>query len=264
MGSQTVNSWKRSCSRQIVLYLEIGGGLVAVLAILVFVALLIPGASPDMRSLIISGGLAIFLFVALAVVLVWGVSQANWRAAGLDAIFAPYGLAGRPYLINGRQYLGQYQGRNLNAYFSRGPTLEIYLAANLYTRMAIGTEDALGAGLAQALKIPQLRVDHPAYGSLAASAIDEGWGQAFLADPQAREIIPRLARTEGIYELRTITVQPDALVFRLIHLELGSLTAGRLQNCLSDLLALARVAEALPPPAERLEPSRLERNSHYR
>ncbi len=57
MGSQTLNSWMRGCSRQIQIILGIGGAVLLVFGGLVGLALSVPGATPNTRNLIIAGGL---------------------------------------------------------------------------------------------------------------------------------------------------------------------------------------------------------------
>jgi hypothetical protein len=264
VSSQTVNSWRRGCFRQVLLYLGVGGVAILVLGGLFALALSIPGASPDTRALIIGGGLIGIFAIAMVGVIVWGVLSNRRRAAWLDGVFSPAGLAGKPYLMNGRKFHGQAFGRAVEVYFSRGPLFEFYVAANLHTRMAIGTRDALGGSLAQTLKLTPLEIDGLADPNQAASAYDAAWGRSLLSDPQAAPIIQRLIRAEGPYELRHIAVQPDALVLRLIRPALSEITAERMRACLLDLVDLAKIAEALPPPRERLVPSRLEHNSHYR
>jgi len=251
------------CSRQALLSL-----VLITLGILVFSGLVFgvlwlsgPDASPNTRGVLL--GIAAFaLFgLLLAGVLAWGFAGIRSRARLLDAAFAPAGLSGRSYGLIGRQYHGLIRGRPVDAYLERGPTLEIYVASNLGTRMAVGTRDDLGLGLARTLNQQPLEIADPNFRNLSASTKDETWTRDLLADPHAREILLRLAQAEGPYELRHVVIQPDALVLRLVRPLMSSLNPANLHGWTDDLLALARIAETLPPPRERLEPSRLERNS---
>ena len=70
------------------------------------------------------------------------------RASQLDEAFKPLGLDGKMYLTNGRQYHGTVQGRRVDIYFYRGPTLEIFVEANVKSRIGIGVKSSVGAAVA--------------------------------------------------------------------------------------------------------------------
>jgi hypothetical protein len=165
------------------------------------------------------------------------------------------------YFLNGRQYHGLVGGRQVDAYFYRGPTLDLYLGANVKTRLGVGAKSGAGRVVAGVLKRQPLAVADPDLQRLALFAHDDAWAGALLADPTARAALLRLTRDEGGYEIRQLSFQPEAVFLGLYHTDLRRITAESLRQWVDDLNALARAAEALPPPAEILAATTLERTT---
>ncbi len=249
MDSRTINAWKSGCTRQLIIYAGLAVVMLAALVLLVVFAMVVPGpqATPDDRAGYLMWGLLIEVAFTLVVILAWGAIQIRRRAVLLDAAFAPAGLHGKPYLLNGRQYKGEFKGQSVTILFYRGPTLEITLSAGMKNRLTVGTRDDPGFTLARQFKVSPIETGDPAYRDLAVSTADPVWGRELLGDPAARELFLRLlfVGADGVrpYELRQVVFQPGAVVLRLVRPELKSITPASALSWLHDLDELVSIAE---------------------
>jgi len=183
------------------------------------------------------------------------------RQRQLDAAFTPLGLVGSIYLLNGRQYHGTAGGRRVDAYFYRGPTLDIYVGTPLKTRLGLGTKDSVGQAVAGLLNRRPIALDDPELSRLNVFPLDEEWSRALLADAIARAAILRLTADEGPFELRQVILQPESLLLRLHRTRQRNITPENVRQWHTDLLTVARIAESLPPPQQTAEPSGMERTA---
>jgi hypothetical protein len=185
------------------------------------------------------------------------------RQRRLDAVFTPLGLEGQRYMLTGRQYHGAVEGRPVSVRFYRGPMLELHLGTSLQTRFGVAEEGSTTLGLARLLGRQPLALDDPALRGLHVFALDEGWARSLLARPQAQALARRLLSAGESWALvRQVVLGPGALRLRLYHnkrLFTYDVTPEEARRWLEDLLALVRVAEALPAPAVTAEESTAER-----
>ncbi len=258
---KTLKAWLASCGGQAIIstvasIVVLCG--VAAIAVASFVIPLPPEYEDERFFLFIGLFVVFFLFVMAAVVGI-GVLVISRRARQFDAAFTPLGLTGSGYLTNGRQYHGTYLGRQVDVYFYRGPTLDIYIASPLRTRMGIATKNALGSMASSVANRPPLDTGDPAYTFLSIYPHDERWARELLADPNARESILRLTQAPGPFELTNLLVQPEALQLKLYRTQTGRVTPDAVRDWLKDMLTVVRAAEGLPAPAELLQSSNLER-----
>lgn len=212
------------------------------------------------EALILAVPMAGFVLTCLGGALGVGWWMLSRRAQQLDAAFAPLGLTGKMYLTNGRQYHGPIGGRPADVYFQRGPTLEIYLSTTVKTRLSLGAKDRVGAAVAGWLKREPFDLGSD-YAAFTGYALDEPWARALLDDAEVKAAIQRLMTPVGGVEIRQLFFQPEAVQLRLAYTNLKHITAENARQWLDDLRALARAAEALPPPAQTAEASQLERNA---
>jgi hypothetical protein len=199
----------------------------------------------------------LLLAIGLALVLICSSAQLARRRRQLDAIFRPLGLEGRSYFQNGRQYHGSFSGRQVDVYLSRGPQLEIYLEAPLKTRLSLSPPDKLIEWAEKKASQKAVHSEDPALSRLVIYTADEAWTQALLSDPESSAVLQRLTAStfSGSPQVK---LQPDALALRLYHIQIEQMTSESIRQKLSDLLSLARQAEALPPPEKVLQASPLE------
>ncbi len=260
-----MNRYLRFRSRSCLIWILIQ--LVFVLLILcVLASLLFPlsssSGSADQALLLIPAAICGLAAVISAGVIAWGVWANRSRAIQLDQAFQPYGLVGSQYLTIGRQFHGVHRRRNIDVYFNRGPTLEIYVSTPVRTRLGIGTRN-LVASLAGGLTNRQpLQTDDPDYAGLYFYPLDEAWSRKLIADPQVKAAILRMVADDiGPGAVRSLILRPGALhvTQRYFHTEI--ITPENVHDWMEDLFTIVEAAERLPDPEFVAEPGRLERYS---
>ncbi|MBN2147958.1 MAG: hypothetical protein JW726_11240 [Anaerolineales bacterium] len=261
--NRLLRGWGAGCMRSLAIRIIAGVIVLCVASSLIVVTMVmpLPADLEEYRPILWALGFVAFLglFTVGAVALFLVIK--NRRAGQFDAIFGPLGLHGSGYLTNGRQYHGQTGGRQADVYFYRGPTLDLYLASPLRTRMGIGNRSALGSMAAGMINRPALQTNYPELSQLAIYPIDERWGGELLEHPQARAIIQRLMNSQGSFEIRNLLLQPESIQLKLSRIHLAMINAENVRGWFSDLQELANIAEGLPAPSVTAQPSSLERSS---
>ena len=258
-----LKAWGAGCTRTLfislgVVFLIFGAFLG--LAILVFL-LPIPY---EQRIYIFLGGLFLVLSLAIAFAFIWGVWSISRNRRKLDDAFSPLGLTGNAYMWNGRQYHGLLHGRQVDVYFYRGPSMDIYIASRLTTRLGIGLKGRKNQPFSIGMNQAELLINDPAMADIGVYSIDEHWGRELLDDPFARAIILRLTALQTGLEFRNLMFQPEALHFHIHYINPGTLTPENVRIWITDLFDLAKVAESLSPPGVTDAASSLERKARLR
>lgn len=248
--------WARSLVIRIIVALCMVGGFLCV----TLVTILLP-IDQDVKIYLWVGLVIVFTLTVIAGVAIWGIQHIRRRTAELDQAFMPLGLEGRMYLLTGRQYHGHYQGYPLHVYFSRGPNVEIFLDANLETRIGIGRRGAIEKAAANLLDKAPLKLEDPAFDHLVVYPLDRDWSEALLAEPVAREIVLRLTTESSPVDLRSISVTPAAVRFEARYISTSHITPEAVRTWVSDLATLTRLAESLPQPTVQAVESRMESTS---
>lgn len=246
----------RSLGLQALIWLAVLG-LLGLAALTGLVIALFTGAE-DTAPLVI-GGLVVAVLLLPVLMLGMVVVILGRRNRRLDEAFGSVGLRGRSYTLSGRQWHGTLQGRQVDAYFTPEPLLDLYVSAVPRTRLVIGTPSMLDRALDKMLKPEPVRPGDPAFERLSCYAADREWGRALFDDGEARQATLRLAADEGPVEMRQVEIRPDAVQLRAYRMKVGEITPGKVQGWLGDLVALAHHAEALPPPREPVEPGGADR-----
>jgi len=241
-------------------------GVVAVYVFTIFVGFFLvplgrmsrtPGA--DGTEIFLPFGIGAFLLMVLpAIVAYFGFRARNGR---FDRMFGALGLAGFPYGFQYRRYDGTFGGRRFQGFFSRGPRFALEADVAVWTRCGItaGSGDTrLLAGLAG--KRP-IRFAVPAFDGLDVFGEEEAWVRRFLAEPGVPVLLARLLRFEGPFARRQLVLRPGALNVTF-HLSTAFMSwipsAAQVRDWADALVALAEIAERVPPPEVPLAPNRLE------
>jgi hypothetical protein len=258
--NKLLKAWWAGCARSIFISLVLLIILFGVLLGLVILVFLVPIPN-DQHIYFLMGGFFLILFLMITCALLWGVWSINRHSQKLDAALLPLGLTGDAYMLNGRQYHGILNGRQADVYFYRGPSLDIYIASPLNTRLGIGLKGPKNHPNSVGLNSPELAINDPDLAHTSIYSLDEDWGRELLEHPLARAAILRLTALQPGLEFRNLLFQPEALHFQVHHINPGTITPENLRIWVYDLLDLIRIAESLPSPRVTAAASSLERKA---
>jgi hypothetical protein len=261
--SKLLKAWSAGCGGRILIAITVFTIGMAVFLGLIIFAVSLPVPANQRLSLVLGG---FFLFSCLVIVgiLLWGARSRRQITQVLDAVFTRCGLAGRPYLWNGRQYHGMLNGHQVDSYFYRGPSLDIYIAAPLHTRLGIGLKGWMNR-IASRVKDQSLLISSdPDLAHLDIFSLDEPWGKGLLGQPQARQAILRLTGLQPGLEFRNLLFQPEAIHYQLHRLNRCSITQENVLSWLADLENLTEIAASLPLPSIRDEATAFENKARLK
>ena len=210
----------------------------------------------DMPLLAMAGPLCILPMGMLAILLpiiAWRI-RANRR---MDQAFALVSTGGSTFMLSGRQWHGEHLGRRFDAWFQRGPSLELFLACNSGGRFGVGTRNLLAGAFNAATSRDVVDGLPDAYDELHAYPTDVSWTRAVLEHPDAVAGIRRLFGDQG-GEIRNVRVIPDAVVLHLHRVWFAGITAEHVASWVDGLEGLARAVESVGPPPQRLEATPME------
>jgi len=245
--AKIAKAWSAGCSRNIIIAVAAFVIITTAFTFLGVLVVILP-IQGDRAANLWFAGFFVFLFLFLALVIILAGWMIRRRLRLLDSLFTPLGISGKAYLLTGRQYHGRLSGRQVDAYFSRGPSLDIYMSSALNTHMGIGLKGRITQSASGSLNGVALASHDPDLDHLSIFSLDKGWGRQLLDDPRSREIILRLTARQPGFEFRNLLLQPEAIHFQLAHVNKDNLVPEIVQGWFYDLLELAQGAESLPPP----------------
>ncbi len=247
MENRFLKTWVEGCARNLAFQIIVMGAAFGLFLIPALIAALW-GGDRDTNFAIFMGILIFIIVAGVVGIVTLGVSSIRKRAAQLDAVFEPWRLTGDPYLQNGRQYHGDINGRQVDIYFHRGPTLEIHIAAPLHTRAAVVFKSEIGRISASLGDCETVALNDPVFHNLSSYALDANWMNKILADGPARVAIRQLMRVTGAYELRQILIQPDALKLTIRRVGMEQINRQNVGTWLDDLFTLLMAIVEAPDP----------------
>ncbi len=205
--------------------------------------------SDELRPLAVGGGLMGGMTLAIVLAICFWLWNRRRIANRVDAAFLPLGLSGSGLLTIGRQYHGEIDGRRVDAYFNKGPSLEIYVAADTGAAFQVGQDRQIVRSAARAVGNTALPVDDPRFDSLVVIAKDTEWAVRVLEDGVVRDGLVAAMETGGRAQVRNFSVTPEALYLQVRSIGLTDITEDRVGSVVRGMVALAPVLEAAPPPA---------------
>jgi hypothetical protein len=231
---------------------------------LIFVPLTVVTRNPDASIWWLIVPAVLFLLVTVG----GGCAVAAWviwrRIRQLDAAFTPLGLTGQMYHLLHRQYHGILAGRQVGAYFTRGPLLELEAGTSLQTRFGMSRDDVDTAFFARLFNRQPMSLTDPVLDDLLVFPLDEDWMRALLAVPEAQDLLRRLVSFDGAFVRRHVLLRPGALTLqlygsrRLLEFK-ANVEPDQVRQWFDDLLALASIAESLREPQQTSEETSVER-----
>jgi len=194
-----------------------------------------PPALSQSRNQIAALAAGILFFGNLLLLAGGMVSSRLQRNSGVDRAMLAMGLQGRPYMLFGRRYRGEIQGKAIDISFVRGrwgdSALNIYIQADLQTRIAIGNNRPL----LDCRNCPQVIPDAPALSHLQIYAQDEQKARNWLAQAAVKDALLRLMDKDAAWGHRNIYLQPARLWF---YAHPADINAAPFAAGINDLLAL--------------------------
>lgn len=247
-------AYGRGCLRSVVITIVGGVGGVLMVATVLWVAGGRNASSDSIRPL-----LALLVpLVFLGALLLVGLVVIALRNRRLDRAFAPLGLEGRQVAAVLRGWHGEHRGRRIDAWFSKGPTLEIYLGCEPATRGAINRAGPLAQSIARTLTSREpLDPTPPEVPGCRVYADDEEWMRSWLSGGGVEAAVGRLL-TETPRVSPILSLAPGAVHYRRRFLPLSELTTPNLERWLTDLELLARACDAESFGRPKLEPGKLD------
>jgi hypothetical protein len=215
-------------------------------------------SSPFMLTLLFSG----LIVFCVAVPLVISYFVINRRARKLDDVFIPLGFAGSTYMFDGRQYQMNNNGRQINVYFYRGPTLEIRITIPVNANFQVFQQSSIQVSVAHNLHKDAWRSDDPQLEPLAFYPADSQWLPAFLKDPSAVDAVQQLMNRGADWAIfRRLELLPGELLLNLYQSKEWNsypLDQGDVKNWIQqlDILADELLAADLPIVDESLAATR--------
>jgi len=177
------------------------------------------------------------------------------RTSQLDEAFKPLGLDGKMYLTNGRQYHGTVQGRRVDIYFYRGPTLEIFVEANVKSRIGIGVKSSIGAAVGGMINRQPLELGDADYAPFSIYANDPQWAQDIFADPAFKQPVVRLVTNPTSHGLYNVIIAPGSAQIQRRYISTNAITLDSVREWINNLIAIAGIVEAQPAPQKVEEES---------
>lgn len=257
MPSSQPQTFARGCALQAILSIVAIFVAVPVVLVLAFLANTVPYDSVWAyvlmfgAPLVLGGGL-------LSLGLGFGLWNRRRIARWLDEAMAPLGLDGAAYMMLGRQYHGEVDGRPVHATFNRGPVFQLTVECNARTRFVVARGNMLNRRVSGVMDYEP--VTHPLLAShdIICNAKDPGWTGRLLDQPGVAEVVERLVRKEGYAWIRNLVVTPHAIKLHLHRVGMGAVTAEHVEGWHADLRTLAEAIDGMEDPLEILEPSALE------
>jgi hypothetical protein len=262
--SEMAKGLSRGCLRASVIRIFAVIIVIPLWCALIFVPLTVVTRNPDASIWWLIVPAVLFLIVTVGggcAVVIWVIWRRNRQ---LDAAFTPLDLTGQMYHMLHRQYHGMLAGRQVGAYFTRGPLLELEVGTLLQTRFGMSRDDVDTATFARLFNRQPMSLADPALDGLLVFPLDEDWMRELLAVPEAQDLLRRLVSFEGAYVRRHVLLRPGALTLqlygsrRLLDFK-ANVEPAQVRQWFDDLLALASIAESLRAPQQTAEETSVER-----
>ncbi len=180
------------------------------------------------------------------------------RSRRLDRAFAPWGVRGRQAGAVMRSWHGEIGGRSFDAWFHKGPTLELYLGCEPATRAVIRRAGRLASAFARAFEAREPISPPPLdLAGVSVVAEDEDWMRRLLSRSAAAAAVTALLE-ESPRAAALVFVAPDAVRYVRRFMPVSEVEPDNLRTWLADLERLAAAVDAVGPSPTAVRPTRLE------
>lgn len=186
----------------------------------------------------------------------------------LDQIFLGLGLKRKGFGISSFRYVGEWQGRKVQVFFSQGPLLEIYFSTTSKGNIFLRSKTAQ-QGLRR-LVTDQLNIKNLANWDYSADfkafAADQNWAESRLKQPELKAVTDALLRPVGESLRQSLNLIPQQLVW----LNYGNpriftynLKAEEVAAIFQQLVQWLKIIEQQPQPEKIITLSKMEQLYYY-
>ena len=218
------------------------------------------GDNADMLSYILPLVGVLFLFMIIVIPVGVFLFITRNRAKMLDSIFQPLGLQGEMYMLVGRHYWGAIDGRSLDVYIYRGPTMEIHLSSQSQTRIQILPTVSMPVKISGVFNKHPMENLNPQLSKYAIYAEDESWAQALLSDIAVITALQSLMFEHADWAIfRHVEIQPNEVLLYLYRSKQLFTKRDQFKTVQAWMKALQTVADAIdsqPAPAKKTLPAK--------
>ena len=130
------------------------------------------------------------------------------RKMRLDRAFVPLGLQGSAYRLMFRRYLGSFAGRDTEAYFYRGPVLDVLVKTRVNTRAGFTLDYADTTAFASALGKAPVAQNLPGMEDVRVWSDDEAWATQAMMDPLVARDLKSLLSERAFFVRSVVKVMP--------------------------------------------------------
>ena len=247
-------AYGRGCLRS--LAAMVVGGVLGVILVAV-VLWLIQGGTVAPRSFRFTLALLVpQAFIVLPVLA--GILWIAARGRRLDRAFEPLGWDGRQFGPTLRRWLGEFRGRAVQVWFSKGPTLEVYVDCSPATRAIVHEGGPIVSAIAGALdKRGPLDPSPLPIEGVSVVAYDEDWFRALLGRSRAAGAVTELMADDP-RTATAVTVLPGSVRLMRRFMPVRELRAETFAAWLNRLVDLAEEIDRAGPSSDGLKETRLE------
>lgn len=210
-------------------------------------AVLAPFLPPGSRGWLAPAALLTWVGTSVPTAFMVAAAITVRRNRQLDWIFAQVG-PGRAQSLVARGWAGVVDGRPVNVWFSRGPSIEVYVEADTRLEAGFSRSNLIASAFSGLTGQALVPVD----GDLVARVPGEGWLHRFL-DEDARGALAALIPGDAALGT-SVLILPDAVKYTVRMLDLGALTPEDTSRWLRDLECIARAAERAGPGPQPVAP----------
>ena len=193
----------------------------------------------------------IFLMV-FPVVLIAFVQWRNTKT--MDQIFEPLGLKGEAYILTGRQYHGVVNGRKIDIYILRGPTVEICCQGDIHTHFLALKAGKVHSAVLSNVREEPIRINEAGLEDFIFYGPDEPWLTRLFSDHHAVNSLDHLlshgVEWAVIRRVEAKAGQASLTIYRSKKLMLTlALTRAEVNDLLMTLSNFVKSIESAPAPA---------------
>lgn len=192
--------------------------------------------------------IGLFLLVAGGGTLAATTFTGRRRRRWLDEAFTQFGLTAVPLGFGRLRYEGEFDEREINITFQRGPWIEWQVATSMSGKFGITQNDSASTKLGGLVNKEPTKIKDPDMGDVAVFADDEKGIRRLLKDPEVKAAVRDLLFHDSEFLIRQVLLQDGQLIFRLYRIKTlfqFDITPDEAERWMDELLTIADTGETI-------------------